>query len=84
MEIETTNMSFKPLLIFPFQCIAEKKLDQEYWKGNQNKKISCYIDLIYRLFNVMLDSNWLIFSSMGGQEYIDISRYYVVKSRFLS
>ena len=38
MEIETTNMSFKPLLIFPFQYIAEKKLKQEYWKGNQNKK----------------------------------------------
>ena len=32
----------------------------------------------------MLVSNWLIFSPMGGQEYIDISRYYVVKSRFLS
>ena len=32
----------------------------------------------------MLGSNWLIFSPMGGQEYNDISRYYVVKSRFLS
>ena len=27
----------------------------------------------------MLGSNWLIFSPMGGQEYIDISRYYVDK-----
>ena len=33
---------FKPLLIFPFQYIAEKKLKQEYWKGNQNKK---YLDI---------------------------------------
>ena len=30
--------TFKPLLIFPFQYKAEKKLKQEYWKGNQNKK----------------------------------------------
>ena len=68
MEIETTNMSFRPLLVFPFQ------LKQEYWKGNQNKKKSRYINLIYRLFNIMLGSNWLIFSPMRGQEYIDISR----------
>ena len=48
------------------------------------KKISRYIDLIYRLFNIMLVSNWLFFfSPIGGQEYIDISRYYVVKLRFL-
>ena len=38
MEIETTNMTFKRLLIFSSQYIAEKKLKQEYWKGNQNKK----------------------------------------------
>ena len=30
----------------------------------------------------MLGSNWLIFSPIGGQEYIEISRYHVVKSRF--
>ena len=24
--------------MFPFQDIAEKKLKQENWKGNQNKK----------------------------------------------
>ena len=35
------NITFKPLLIFPFQYIAEKKLKQEYWKGNQNKKYLC-------------------------------------------
>ena len=45
--------------------------------------MSRLIDLMYRLFNIMLDSNWLIFSPMGGQEYIDISGYYVVKSRFI-
>ena len=49
-------MSFKQLLIFLFQYIAEKELKQEYWKGNQNKK-SRFIDLIYRLFNIMLGSN---------------------------
>ena len=38
MEIETANMSFKRLLFFPFQYLAEKKLKQEYWKGNQNNK----------------------------------------------
>ena len=48
------------------------------------RKLSRFIDLIYRLFNIMLGSNWLIFSPMGGQEYIDISRYYVDKSRSLS
>ena len=42
MEIETTNMSFKPLLILPLQYIAEKKLKQQFWKGNQTKKISFY------------------------------------------
>ena len=72
---QNNNITFKRLLIFPFQYIAEKKLKQEYWKRNQNKNIS-----FYRL----LGSNWLIFSPMGGQEYIDISRYYVDKSRFLS
>ena len=70
MEIETTNMSFKLLLIFPFQYISEKKLKQEYWKGNQNKKISRYIDLIYRLFNIMLGSNWLIFSPIGARNIL--------------
>ena len=66
MEIETLNMSFKPLLIFPFQYIAEKKLKQEYWKGNQNKKTSRYIDLIYRLFNIMLVPVGRFVSPMGG------------------
>ena len=42
MEIETTNMSFKRLLVFPFQYTTEKKLKQEYWEGNQNKTISFY------------------------------------------
>ena len=35
-------MSFKLLFTFPFQYIAEEKLKQEYWKGNQNKNISFY------------------------------------------
>ena len=35
---EINNITFKPLLIFPVLYIAEKKLKQEYWKGNQNKK----------------------------------------------
>ena len=52
-------------LIFPFQYIAEKKLKQEYWKGNQNKKISRVFDLIYRLFKIMLGSNCLIFFTNG-------------------
>ena len=39
---QNNNITFKPLLIFPFQYIAEKKLKQEYWKGNQNKK---YLDI---------------------------------------
>ena len=66
--------------IVDLSIIVEKKLKQEL-KGNQNKKISRFIDLIYRFFNIMLGNNWLIFSPMGGQEYIDISRYYVDKSR---
>ena len=35
---QNNNFTFKRLLIFPFQYIAEKKLKQDYWKGNQNKK----------------------------------------------
>ena len=42
----------------------------------------------YRLNISFIQANaglhWLIFSPMGGQEYIDISRYYFVKLRFLS
>ena len=37
-ENQNKTITFKPLLIFPFQYIAEKKLKHEYWKGNQNKK----------------------------------------------
>ena len=39
---QNNNITFKPLFIFPCQYIAEKKLKQEYWKGNQNKIISFY------------------------------------------
>ena len=35
---QNNNITFKRLLIFPFQYVAEKKLKQEYWEGNQNKK----------------------------------------------
>ena len=38
MEIKTTNMSFKQLIIFSFQYLAEKKLKQENW--NVSKTIS--------------------------------------------
>ena len=58
MEIETTNMLFKPLQSYlSFPNIAEKKLKR---KSKQN--IPRYIDLIYRLFNIILGSNWLIVS----------------------
>ena len=77
------NITFKPLLIFPFQYIAEKKLKQEYWKGNQNKNISFYrFKISFLQHNAGLQL--VDFSPMGGQEYFDISRYYVDKSRFLS
>ena len=39
MEIETTNMSFKRLLIFPFQYIAEKKIETRI---KTEKNISFY------------------------------------------
>ena len=35
---QNNNITFKRLLIFPFRYIAEKKLKQDYWKGNQNNK----------------------------------------------
>ena len=35
---QNNNITFKRFLMFPFQYTAEKKLKQEYWKGNQNKK----------------------------------------------
>ena len=76
---QNNNITFKPLLIFPFQYIAEKKLKQEYWRGNQ-KKISRFIDLIYPLFNIMLGSNWLIFFTNGRPGiywYIEILCWYV-------
>ena len=47
------------------------------------QKISRFIDLIYRLFNIMLGSNWLIFPPMGGQEYIDIYRDIMLINRDL-
>ena len=34
---QNNTITFKPLLIFPFHYTPEKKLKQEYWKGNQNK-----------------------------------------------
>ena len=78
---------FKPLLIFPFQYSRKEIETRILERKSKQKKISRFIDLIYCLFNIMLGSNWLIFSPMGGQEYIDISRCYVDyvdKSRFLS
>ena len=63
---------------------SRKEIETRILEKKSKQKISRFIDLIYRYFNIMLGSNWLIFSPMGGQEYIDISRYYVVKSRFLS
>ena len=76
---QNNNITFQPLLIFPFQLIAEMKLKQEYWKGNI-KKVSRYIDLIYRLFNIMLGSNWLIFFTNerpGIYWYIEILCWYI-------
>ena len=78
-EIKTIISRVNHFLSFLFQYITEKKLKQEYWKGNQNKNIS-----FYRLYLSFIQHNdWLIFSPMGGQEYIDISRHYVDISRFL-
>ena len=62
---QNNNITFKPLLIFPFQYIAEKKLKQEILERKSKQKISRFIDLIYRLFNIMLGSNWLIFFTNG-------------------
>ena len=56
----------------------------EILERKSKQKISRFIDLTYRLLNIMLGSNWLIFSPMGVQEHINISRYDVAKSRFLS
>ena len=67
-----------------FPIYSRKEIETKILERKSKQKISRFIDLIYRLFNIMLDSNWLIFSPMGGQEYIDISKYVVVKSRFLS
>ena len=63
-EIKTIISRLNHFLSF-LSNILEKKLKQEYWKGNQNKKISRFIDLIYRLFKIMLGSNWLIFFTNG-------------------
>ena len=62
---------------------SRKEIGTRILERKSKQKISRFIDLIYRLFNIMLGSNWLIFSPMGGQEYIDISRYYVDISRSL-
>ena len=37
-----SGVPYKPLLIFPFQYIAEKKLKQENWKQIKTKNISLY------------------------------------------
>ena len=49
-EIKNNNITFKQLLIFPFQYIAEKKSKQEYWKGNQNKNICVCIPILVTTF----------------------------------
>ena len=66
--------------MFPFQYIAEKKLTTSYvsfpiysrkeietsiLERKSKQKIPRFIDLIYRLFNIMLGSNWLIFFTNG-------------------
>ena len=67
-----------------FLIYSRKEIETRIILERKSKpNISRFIDLILRLFNIMLGSNWLILP-MGGQEYIDISRYYVVKSRILS
>ena len=73
-EIKTVISLLNHFLSF-LSNIVEKKFKQEYWKGNQNKKISRFIDFIYRLFNIMLGSNWFIFFTNGRPgiyRYIEI------------
>ena len=63
-EIKTIISRSNHFLSF-LSNIVEKKLKQEYWKGNQNKKKSRFTDLIYCLFNIMLGTNWLICFTNG-------------------
>ena len=83
-EIKTIISRLNHFLSF-LSNIVEKKLKQEYWNRNQNKKnISFYrlnISFIQHNAGLQLVD---FFSPMGGQEYIDISRYFVDISRSLS
>ena len=54
--------------MFPFQYIAEKKLKQEYWKGNQNKNTS-----FYRL-------NILFIQHNAGLQLVDIFHKWEVRN----
>ena len=66
MEIETTYLSFKRLIIFPFQYLAEKKLNkkiraeiikQETSHLNDSSRL---IDLLYRLDDIISRLNKIL------------------------
>ena len=74
------NITFKPLLIFPFPIYSRKEIETRILERKSKQKISRYIDLIYRLFNIMLGSNWLIFFTNGRPGiywYIEIVCWYI-------
>ena len=63
-EIKTIISRLNHFLSF-FPIYSRKEIETRILERKSKQKISRYIDLIYRLFNIMLGSNWLIFFTNG-------------------
>ena len=80
---QNNNISFKRLIIFPFQYWAEWKLNKKIRTEIKTTNVSFKQLIIFPFQPSAIFFRWL-HQPMAGQDYIDLKRYYVVKSGYLS